>query len=161
MDIKASGGLDIDTKGMYMDIHTTNDYIDIYNDQARVYLGYSDSDYYGLQLETTEGDVNVFTAGGFYVNDKEVATTEYVDAEIAKFDFIKVVDALPEEGLPNRIYLVPKAEAQTQDFFDEYVWANGKWEWLTTKQIEVDLTGYVPKTAFNYDEETQPLSINI
>lgn len=91
----------------------------------------------------------------------EKASKEYVDNEIATFDFIKVVDELPEEGLPNRFYLVPKADATTQDLFNEYIWINGAWEWLTTKQIEVDLTGYVPKTAFSYDEETETLSINI
>lgn len=70
----------------------------------------------------------------------------YTDEEIAKFDFIYVVDTLPSTGLPNRIYLVPKTDTQTQDLFDEYVWINDKWEWITTKQIEVDLTPYATKT---------------
>jgi hypothetical protein len=90
-----------------------------------------------------------------------MASKEYVDNEIATFDFIKVVDALPEEGLPNRIYLVPKTEALSQDLFDEFIWINGKWEWLTTKQMEVELTNYVPKTAFTYDEATETLTIEI
>lgn len=81
----------------------------------------------------------------------------YTDKELAEFDFIKVVDALPSPGLPNRIYLVPKdSEEQADspgvnkyDFFDEYIWkptASGKdgtWEWITTKQFEIDLTEYV------------------
>lgn len=75
-------------------------------------------------------------------NDSNFATEEYVDEEIAKFDFIKVVSVLPEIGLPNRIYFVPKNDIQTQDLFDEFVWINDKWEWITTKQIEVDLTDY-------------------
>ena len=45
----------------------------------------------------------------------------YADEEIAKFDFIKIVDTLPDSGLPNRIYFVPKTDTQTQDLFDEYV----------------------------------------
>ena len=90
-----------------------------------------------------------------------MATKEYVDNEIATFDFIKVVDVLPEEGLPNRIYFIPKAESQTQDLFDEYIWVNDTWEWLTTKQIEVDLTNYVTKDVFVYDEESETLNINI
>jgi hypothetical protein len=76
------------------------------------------------------------------------ATEEYVENEIATFDFIKVVDALPEVGLENRIYFVPKIDAQTQDLFDEYVWINNKWEWITTKQIEVDLTDYVKNADY-------------
>jgi hypothetical protein len=88
-----------------------------------------------------------------------MASKEYVDNEIATFDFIKVVDELPEVGLPNRFYLVPKEDTQTQDFFDEYIWAENGWEWLTTKQIEVDLTNYIPKTAFVFDEATETLTI--
>ena len=78
-------------------------------------------------------------------NDSNFASETYVDEEIAKFDFIKVVDALPSTGLPNRIYFVPKSDTQTQDLFDEYVWINDKWEWITTKQIEVDMTEYPKK----------------
>lgn len=70
----------------------------------------------------------------------------YADEEIAKFDFIKIVDTLPDSGLPNRIYFVPKTDTQTQDLFDEYAWINDTWEWITTKQIEVDLTECVKKS---------------
>ena len=71
---------------------------------------------------------------------------EYTDVEIATFDFIKIVDSLDENGLPNRLYLVPKSDAEGNDLFDEYIWANGKWEFITTKQIEIDLTPYVKKS---------------
>lgn len=81
-----------------------------------------------------------------FENDSKYATETYVDEEIAKFDFIKVVDALPETGLPNRIYFVPKSDADTQDLFDEYAWINETWEYITTKQIEVDLTEYAKKS---------------
>lgn len=74
----------------------------------------------------------------------------YTDEELAKFDFIKVADSLPETGLPNKIYLVPKTDTQTQDLFDEWIYINKGtedapeyvWEWVTTKQLEVDLTPY-------------------
>lgn len=72
---------------------------------------------------------------------------DYTDAELAAFDFIKVVPELPEEGLPNKIYLVPKSGTQTQDLFDEYLWVNGSWEWVTTKQVEVDVTGKLDKVT--------------
>lgn len=78
-------------------------------------------------------------------NDSGFATETYVDEEIAKFDFIKVVDVLPETGLPNRIYFVPKTDAETQDLFDEFAWINDSWEYITTKQIEIDLTEYAKK----------------
>ncbi len=78
-------------------------------------------------------------------NDKKYATEDYVDNELATFDFIKVVDSLPTTGLPNKIYLVPKKDTQTQDLFDEYIWINNDWEYQGTKQIEVDLTPYAKK----------------
>ncbi len=80
------------------------------------------------------------------ITDALTAAKTYTDEELAKFDFIKVVDVLPETGLPNKVYFVPKTDTQTQDLFDEYVWINDKWEWITTKQIEVDLTPYATKT---------------
>lgn len=86
------------------------------------------------------------------------ATKDYVDEEIATFDFIKVVDSLESVTTPlvNRIYFVPKKSddlEQENDLFDEYIWMNigteaepvYDWEWITTKQLEVDLTNYVEK----------------
>lgn len=72
------------------------------------------------------------------------ATKEYVDEEIATFDFIKIVDTLPETGLINRLYLVPKTDAENQDLFDEYIWINKGteeepemvWEYLSTKKLK-------------------------
>lgn len=87
--------------------------------------------------------------------DTHIANKKYVDDELAKFDFIKVVPSLDAVAnpLPNKIYLVPKADTQNQDLFDEWVWVNKgteespnfDWEWVTTKQLEVDLTPYVKK----------------
>ena len=59
--------------------------------------------------------------------------------------------------MPNKVYFVPKTDTQTQDLFDEYVWVNKGtneapeyvWEWITTKQLEVDLTNYATTTAVN------------
>ena len=58
------------------------------------------------------------------ISDTLTDAKKYTDEEIAKFDFIQVVDALPTTGLPNKIYFVPKTDTQTQDLFDEYVWVN-------------------------------------
>ncbi len=74
---------------------------------------------------------------------------QYTDKEIAEFDFlkeefafIKIVSTLPSEGLSNRIYLVPKAETEENNLFDEYLWANDSWEWISTKTVDVDLTDF-------------------
>ena len=79
------------------------------------------------------------------INETKEELKAYTDNEIATFDFIKIVDSLGDAGLPNRLYLVPKRDAEGNDLFDEYIWANNKWEFITTKQIEIDLTPYVKK----------------
>ena len=96
-------------------------------------------------VQEAVGDVNGYTDDGLTRILSEAKS--YTDTELAEFDFIKVVNSLPTTGLPNRIYLVPKSDTQTQDLFDEYVWVNNKWEWMTTKQIEVDLTNYAKTTG--------------
>lgn len=90
-------------------------------------------------------DVDVPTKTSELINDSNFATKNYVDEEIANFDFIKIVTELPETGLVNRTYFVPKQDPVTNDLYDEYMWVDGKWELITTKQIEVDLTNYYNK----------------
>lgn len=78
-------------------------------------------------------------------DEGDYATKDYVEQEIANFDFIKIVTKLPETGLVNRTYFVPKTDTETNDLYDEYMWVDDKWELIGTKQIEVDLTDYADK----------------
>lgn len=104
----------------------------------------------GLNNKAEKSEIpTVPTKVSSFENDSNYATEEFVENEIATFDFIKVVDALPETGLPNRIYFVPKSDTGTQDLFDEYVWVNNQWEWITTKQIVIDLTEYVKRSELS------------
>ncbi len=82
---------------------------------------------------------------------------DYADNEIATFDFVKIVDELPEVGLPNREYFVRKTNPQTnEDLFDEWAWINKGteenpnygWEFKGTKKFEVDLNEYVKFTDY-------------
>ena len=90
----------------------------------------------------------VVLLGDVSLDTLNIASKEYVEEEIAKFDFIKIVSELPEVGLPNRIYFVPKSNTSDNDLFDEYAWINDDWEFYGTKQIEVDLDDYVKKTDY-------------
>lgn len=65
---------------------------------------------------------------------------DYTDTEIANFDFVKIVNTLPDVGLSNKVYFVPKEESETNNIFEEYAWINGAWEYFGTKTVEVDLT---------------------
>lgn len=71
------------------------------------------------------------------VNDAIVAAV--VAASGIKFES---VDALPEAGTANVIYLVPNGETGS-NAKDEYMWIDGKWELLGS--TAVDLTGYWSK----------------
>ena len=94
-------------------------------------------------------------------NDSNFATLEQVEEEIATFDFIKVVDVLPETGLENRFYFVPKSDSDTQDLFDEFAWINNQWEYIATKRMEVDLTDYATKEELTSKQDTLVSGTNI
>lgn len=58
-----------------------------------------------------------------------------------------VVDALPESGLPNKLYLVrdPNGKANENEYV-EWLFSGGKWEQVGKYQAKVDLSPYM-KTA--------------
>lgn len=51
------------------------------------------------------------------------------------------VNTLPASGQPNVIYLVPKADPETSNTCDEYIWQDNAWELIGS--TEVDLSDYV------------------
>lgn len=69
-------GIDIDAKGSFIDIQTTDDYIHIGNNHGSIHLCQDADDYGGIAVNATKGDVRVTTEGGFYYNGKEVATKD-------------------------------------------------------------------------------------
>lgn len=76
--------------------------------------------------------------------------------EIAKYDFIKVVGSLPAEGMPNRIYLIPKTDGDISDLFEMWLWVNKGteedpsyvWEFEGIKTGEIELADYVKFTDY-------------
>ncbi len=88
--------------------------------------------------------------------DVEANARDIAREEIAKYDFIKVVSALPAEGMPNRIYLIPKTEGDISDLFEMWLWVNKGtedapsyvWEFEGVKTCEIDLTDYVKNTDY-------------
>ena len=88
---------------------------------------------------------------GFYEDGQQLFETNLTHSaeEIAKYDFIKIVEELPDEGLPNRIYLVPhEAEEGSNDLFDMWLWVNDAWEFEGTKSAEIDDKRYVKFTDY-------------
>lgn len=86
----------------------------------------------------------IATALANYMTSDEVnqAISEaVVEASGIRFE---AVDALPETGESNVIYLVPSSTASVNNAKDEYMWLNGKWELFGS--TAVDLSGYWSKS---------------
>lgn len=81
-----------------------------------------------------------------YYLKSETYTQAEVDnliGAIQQFHY-EIVQELPQTGANNILYLVPKSESQTQNVYDEYVYANNTWEKIG--DTEIDLSGYVTTT---------------
>lgn len=67
-----------------------------------------------------------------------------LDTELKRLNdksIVKIVASLPIIGESNALYLVPKADGQTSDIYDEYIWTGSGWEWITTKQLDIEVSG--------------------
>lgn len=62
-------------------------------------------------------------------------------------DLFVVVQSLPQTGIANRLYLVPKSSPEGQNIHDEYLYIDGKWEQVGT--MSVDLGNYYTKVEAN------------
>lgn len=62
-------------------------------------------------------------------------------------DLFVVVQSLPQTGIANRLYLVPKSSPEGQNIHDEYLYIDGKWEQVGT--VSVDLGNYYTKGEAN------------
>lgn len=58
-----------------------------------------------------------------------------------------VVQSLPQTGIANRLYLVPKSAPEGQNQHDEYLYVNNQWEHVGT--VSVDLGNYYTKGEAN------------
>lgn len=58
----------------------------------------------------------------------------------------QVVEELPSEGLPNKIYLVNNHSSEHRNTYSEYIWALGEWELLGSYQSTIDLEDYVTQS---------------
>lgn len=81
-------------------------------------------------------------------NDRNYQTATEVAASIAAAEFLKFekVDVLPDISVADTrtIYLVPKADGLTGNYFEEWLVVSGAWELIGTTSI--DLSNYWNKT---------------
>lgn len=85
-----------------------------------------------------------YTGLSYYDNKVKVWVTDRLK-NLTGFS-AKAVDALPETGEDNIIYLVKNDEStETQNVYDEYLWINGAFEKLKSTD-KIDLSDYYTKS---------------
>lgn len=60
---------------------------------------------------------------------------------------ILIVEELPTTGVEKTIYMVLRTEAYLNDYYDEYMWINNKWEIIGSTRL--DLSNYYTKSEVN------------
>lgn len=88
--------------------------------------------------------------GGAQIDDNVISTTtawssSKIVSELADAGFnVLVVQSLPATGEAHTLYFVPSADPQTQNVYDEYLYANNAWEQVGS--TAVDMSDYYTKT---------------
>ena len=84
------------------------------------------------------------TATSDLTNDSDFQTSTQVSSAIASaisgltgFHF-EIVQALPQTGETNVIYLVLKSSSETGNIYTEYAWINNAWETLGDTSVDID-----------------------
>lgn len=95
------------------------------------------------QTTTNLTDILVFNRGSNVYKTTIANLLEHITV----VELFTVVAELPGAGLPNKIYLVPSSDPETQNTLDEFIWVNNDWERIGG--ISVDLSNYFTKTEIN------------
>lgn len=94
-------------------------------------------------------NITVPTKTSQLTNDSSFATQTYVNQQIGAIDKLKksIVSALPSSNIDaNTIYLVPSKSQGADNYYDEYMYINGKWELIGNSKT--DMTGFVKKQTY-------------
>ena len=91
------------------------------------------------KLSAFENDVGYLTADtvgldNYYTKEE---TDRKID-ELSRLEF-KVMDALPETGESNFIYLVPSMSSKAKNVKDEWIWVDGDWELIGSTSFKLDI----------------------
>lgn len=117
-------------------------------DTATTLSGYGITDAY-TKTETdnaitaaTSGLQHTLSAG----TGIEITTGNVINCTIdtGLYVVVQELPAQPAAGNENKIHLVPLATGSTgqNDYYEEYLWKGDAWEYLGTRQVEIDLSDY-------------------
>ena len=94
-----------------------------------------------------------------YYTKSETYTKDEVDSLVEAKVAFQVVDALPTTGETAIIYLVPLADPETQNIYDEYMWIGGAWEHIGS--TKTDLSDYYTKEETDAKLDTKANASNV
>ena len=110
------------------------------------------TDIYSVVTKAVNDLANYYTKSEVYTKSDVYTKTEVNNIAQARF---QVVAELPSSDIQtNVIYLVPKSTAQTDNDYDEYIYAlkstnPDTYGWEKIGDTEIDLSGYVTTSALN------------
>lgn len=109
---------------------------------------------FNKQLKLKAGQDEIPTKLSDLTNDKNFKTESEIQQMIEKASSLKkeVVTSLPATGKDDVIYLVKDANGKDNNNYLEYLWLNGKYEFIGSTQV--DLSGYMTNEAFQLWEHT-------
>ena len=149
----------LDSSGLYQEINGEKVFKDGIGTNGNVSFGYCshfelDDSQDSLVIGYDENDDDIIHLNkqtqliSTPTNQYDVANKKYVDDSISALSLVSflVVQELPTTGESNIIYLVPKSTAQTNNYYDEYIYTNNAWEKIG--DTEIDLTNYVKNTDY-------------
>lgn len=91
------------------------------------------------KLSAFENDMGYLTADTAGLDN--YYTKEETDDKLEKLTRLqfKVVDALPDTGESNIIYLVPSTSSKAKNVKDEWIWVDGDWELIGSTAFKLDV----------------------
>lgn len=81
---------------------------------------------------------------GVFKGDKGDKGDKGEKGDAGVIEFI-IVTELPTEDIKNAIYLVPSADTESGNAFDEYIYVNGVWEKIGNASVAIDLNEFAKK----------------
>lgn len=128
--------------------YTPIDSANIVNNLETNIVNYPLSAAQGAKLKRLIDDITVPTKTSELTNDSKFMSTEEVVAKIneaiagvaggLKFDIVDTIEDLPTWcDDSNTIYLVPSEKTESNQYYNEYLWMNGRWEKLGDTRVNL------------------------
>lgn len=89
------------------------------------------------------------------INGNSIVGEGNVELDLSLY---KIVDSLPTENIDtNKIYLVVDANDIEGNLYDEFIYANNKWEKLGSYRASIELTDYIKTSDILTESEVEAL----